>query len=214
MSAEELEIARITIQFWYLLTEEILKTPQLKSVFSPVYESLVRIVIKRMRYPADITTLTAEDRDEFRDFRHDIGDVLKDCVRVLGEEIALNIPYTLLTPFFNGNPTVCSKNWQEIEAPLFSLRTMCREISEQESKYIPEIMGMLPKLPDHPKVRYAAILVIGRYANWTNKHPELIAYQLDYVSKGFSGSEETKIAAAHAFRDLCKYCSKVIPLLN
>jgi transportin-3 len=215
VSSEDLDIVKITINFWFILSEELISTPRLLNQFAPMYESLISVIIKQMRYPNDVATMTSQERDDFRDFRHDIGDVLKDCVRVLGEDRALQIPYSLLLPFFNVQTQEMSQNWQEIEAPLFSLRTMCKEISMDESKYIPEIMAYLPKLPDHPKIQYAAILVIGRYAHWTDKHPDMIPYQLDFVSKGFVGVNETSIAAAHAFRDLCKFCSKhLVPFFD
>jgi transportin-3 len=173
-----------------------------------VYLSLVKIIIKQLQYPTDQDNMTIQEIDEFRDFRYDIGDVLKDCVRVIGEEAALSIPYSLLRDAFQKN-FQCS--WQEIEALLFSLRTMCSEVSNDESKFIPGIMEVLQKLPTHPKITYAAILVIGRYSIWTNYHPELLSYQLDFVSKGFQEKENlTKVAAAHAFRDLAKNCKAVI----
>lgn len=212
-SCEDADVIKITTNVWYMLGEAI-GGPEKASIrlqFAPVYQSLVEIIIKKMKYPDDLTSQTAEDRDDFRDFRHDIGDILKDCVRVLGEEIALQTPYNLLRNQFEVhqvNPGIPFK-WQEVEAPLFSLRTMCREVSNNESKFIPEIMAMLPRLPDHPKIKYAAILVIGRYAQWTNNHPDMLSYQLDFVTKGFQGDQETSIAAAHTFRDMCKYCGKV-----
>ncbi len=134
-----------------------------------------------------------------------MGDVLKDCVRILGEEPALRKPFDqLVARMAIGN----HNDWQSFEAPLFSLRTMCGEISNKESKILPQIMSHLPNLPQHPKVRYAVILVMGRYAEWTNYHPEFIQYQLQYVSAGFE-DKESVTAAAQTFRDLCKFCSKV-----
>lgn len=212
-SNEDSDIVKLTIHAWYQISDHILELDNSAIVgkqFFNIYKSLVSILINFMKYPSDHSTMSAQDRDEFREFRHDLGDILKDCVRVLGEEAALEIPYLLLQRFF-GLDAQASQSivWQEVEAPLFSLRVMCREVSEKESRFVPEIMGMLPKLPQHPKVTYAAILVIGRYAQWSNHHPELLTYQLDFVSKGFQGDKDTTIAAAHAFRDLCKYCNKV-----
>ncbi len=50
-----------------------------------------------MQYPPDLEEWTGQERDEFRDFRHIIGDVLKDCAFVLGEQETLYIPFQLLT---------------------------------------------------------------------------------------------------------------------
>ncbi|KAI8903771.1 armadillo-type protein [Gorgonomyces haynaldii] len=201
---EDLDIARITFNVWYKYADLVVSSQdqQLKQPFYPVFSRLVESMIKHLHYPTDMDNWKAQDRDEFREFRHVMGDVLKDCVRVLGVD-ALSIPFNMLSQCFNGQ-----HQWQDIEAPLFSLRAMCREIPETESKYVPQIMQMLPQLPSHPKIRYAAILVIGRYAEWTNKHPDMLEYQLQFVSQGFEGSLESQTAAAQAFRDLCKYCSQ------
>ncbi|KAL2916946.1 Nuclear import receptor [Polyrhizophydium stewartii] len=214
---EELEIARITFGVWHQLTD-LITAPEraaVKPSFVPVYSQLIDIILRHLRYPSDLSSWTAQERDEFRDFRHVMGDVLKDCVRVLGDEESLARPYALLRAFFgdaaSGVPApqaITDSNWPDIEAPLFSLRAMCREVSVGESRYLPDIMAMLPRLPSHPKIKYAAILVIGRYAEWTNEHPEMLSYQLDYVTKGFDQDRDTIAAASQTFRDLCKYCSR------
>ena len=211
-AVDDLDTVRLTANAWFRITEHIHQNnnAQTKAQFFQVYRPLTDILVKHMQYPLDYSSMTAQDRDEFRDNRHEIGDILKDCVRVLGDEAALEAPYLVLKKFYGLDAGVNSKVvWQEVEAPLFSLRVMCREISQNESKYIPEIMSMLPKLPSHPKVKYAAILVIGRFAPWTNMHPEMRTHQLDFVCTGVQSEKDTTIAASHAFRDLCKYCNKV-----
>lgn len=215
-ACEDLDIARITFNVWYLLSEELKKSENTTKVpFKAVFEQLVSVVIKHLQYPADLDSWRASERDEFREFRHIIGDVLKDCLQVLGED-ALSIPVNQLTAYFSNGLAVGSPildpnvSWQQIEAPLFSLRAMCRRVSLDESNYMPQIMMMLPRLPEHPKLKYAAVLVIGRYAEWTNYHPDLLSYQLDFVSKGFEGGKANFTACAQTFRDLCKYCSAVI----
>ena len=66
-------------------------------------------------------------------------------------------------------------------------------------------MNFLPALPSHPKIRYATILVIGRYAHWTSKHPEFIQSQVQFVTLGFEDSECVG-AAALALKYLCEFC--------
>ncbi|KND02149.1 uncharacterized protein SPPG_09044 [Spizellomyces punctatus DAOM BR117] len=208
---EELDIAKITFLFWEYLANEVILAANAahRPKFYPVYRQLIDVMIKHLHYPNDLAEWTAEERDEFREFRHEMGDVLKQCVKVLGEEEALSRPYSMLSALCvagsNGafDPSV---QWQKIEAPLFSLRTMCREVSQNESQVLPRIMEMLPQLPDHAKIKYAAILVIGRYAEWTARHPEFISYQLTFVSQGFE-EDEAVAAAAQAMKYLCKACA-------
>ena len=79
-----------------------------------------------------------------------------------------------------------------------------------ESTFLPQIMNMLPYLPEHPKIRYATILVIGRYSDWTKNHPTFIPYQLNFISKGFEEKvAETRAAAAMSLNYLCKSCNEV-----
>jgi transportin-3 len=78
------------------------------------------MIIKHFHYPEDMNSWTANDKDEFREFRHDMGDCLKDSVTVIGERDALLIPLSILTNVFNAE----QKNWQDFEAPLFCIRSM------------------------------------------------------------------------------------------
>ncbi|KAI9357076.1 armadillo-type protein [Zopfochytrium polystomum] len=213
-ASSDFEIVPITFQFWSMVADEI--TTVRRDVlpnYIELYRLLIDIMIKHLHYPLDMKW-TPKERDEFRDFRHSMGQVLKVCVSVLGEEEALLRPYKVLTGFvLNGagpgaalDPSV---PWQQIEAPLFALRTMGRKISDDEGRMLPEIMEMLPRLPGHPKVRYAAILVIGRYASWTKKHPEFIPYQMNFISKGFQDNESTA-AACQALKYLCEECGEMM----
>jgi transportin-3 len=108
-----------------------------------------------------------------------------------------------------------SPSWQEIEAPLFSMRSMGAEVDNDDEEVLPHIMEMLPRLPDHPRIRYAAILVISRYTQWINRHPSNLAFQLQYVSAGFEVADESvSAAAAQAMKFMCQDCHQhLVPFL-
>ena len=75
---------------------------------------------------------------------------------------------------------------------------------------VPKIMDLIPTLPAHPRVRYAALLIISRYTEWINKHPAYIPYQLQYISAGFDDSDtEVNAAAGQALKYLCQDCKQV-----
>jgi transportin-3 len=206
ITSDELDIVKMTFNFWYSLTQflDTERYESMKPQFVEVFRRLVEIIIQHLYYPSDLSAWLAEDRDEFRDFRHEMGDVLKDCCVVLGVKEAIAIPCHRLEGLLV-NPNT---PWQEIEAPLFSLRTMGSEVPIDEADMMPRIMSMLSQLPDHPKIRYAAILVIARYTQWTSYHPEFIDYQMNLISRGFD-NEEVSAASAMALKYLCKDASKV-----
>ncbi|KAI7906612.1 armadillo-type protein [Cokeromyces recurvatus] len=199
------DIVPMTFKFWYELTN-LLETDTYghqKPQFLAYYDHLVDIMLGHLQYPDDEGKMTAEERDDFRDFRHKMGDTLKDCCRLLGPQPCLLKPMNRLTALLNDS----NATWQQIEAPIFSLRVMGSEIPADEDQVMPHIMEFLSKLPAHPRIRYAATLVISRYSFWTQLHPQFITYQLNFISNGFQ-NEEVAAASALALKHLCKDCSK------
>ncbi|GAA5979043.1 hypothetical protein JCM5350_004214 [Sporobolomyces pararoseus] len=211
---EELEVVEITLNFWYRLSKGLDKLrgePSIEPLLQ-VFVELVGIVIRHLHYPDDSSPLSAEERDTFRDFRHKIGDTLKDCCAVLGAGPCLQQAFDAIARAVAAGDSV---RWQDVEAPLFSMRSMGAAIDVNDNQIVPKIMEVLPKLPQHPRIRYAAILVIGRYTHWTERHPEHIQFQLPYISSGFDDSDpEVLAAASQTMKYLCKDCSShLIPFL-
>jgi len=205
------EIIPITYNFWYRLQKKI-NEPEYsnyKPQFYDIYRNLISIIIDRLHYPEDQNEWTSMERDEFSDFRHNMGDVLKDCCMVLGCKDSLMVPYTLINNFVQESKQNPNMQWQNLEAPLFSLRAMGKVVSADESEVMPKIMDLYPQFIEHPKIKYAAILVIGRYSFWTEKHPQYIPFQLTYVSSGFE-IEECEAAAAMALKYICESCGVLL----
>lgn len=202
-TVDELDVVSITLNFWYRLSKGVQKMAPapIPDALLQVFVDLVGIVIKHLHYPDE--ALRGEERDTFRDFRHKIGDTLKDCCAVLGAGPCLEQAYDMIARAVASG----SARWQDIEAPLFSMRSMGAAIDIYDDVLVPKIMEMLPKLPPHPRIRYAAILVIGRYTHWTRQHPEHIQFQLPYVSSGFDDNDpEVLAAASQTMKYLCKDC--------
>ncbi|CAI5759829.1 unnamed protein product [Candida verbasci] len=212
---EDLDIVRYTFQFWNLLKQLITlpKYHEARNEFNDIYSQLIQIIIKHLTYPivevSDLFQGDKEQEDKFKEFRYEMGDVLKDCCSVIGAQQALQIP-------FNQIQSIISKSnghWQDLESALFSMRTMAKVVSTKESKILPTIMSFLVQLPEHPKVRYAATLVLGRYTEWTANNPQFLEPQLNYITKGFEIANDDKdiiLATSHALMYFCQDCSKFL----
>lgn len=231
---DDLDIIKYTFKCWSDLKSMLVLPPykQSKEMFKPIYLKLVSILISHLSYPitSDSTDLSVlfggnkEMEDKFKDSRYEIGDTLKDCCSVSGSFNTLSIPFEKLQRIINSGNAI---KWQEIEALLFSIRCMAKEVQTNENKILPEIMSYLVQLPENPKVRYAAILVLGRYTIWTSKHPEFLEMELDYISKGFQvdrtiyttkDRDDIIMASSHALKYFCIDCSDLlvnyIPVLH
>lgn len=221
---DDLDVVKYTFYFWYLLKQLITlpKFQDSKAQFQDIYAKLIKIIIKNLTYPItnndnDLFNGDKEQEDKFKEFRYEMGDVLKDCCAVVGASKSLSIPFEQIQSFINTS----SQNkltWQYLEAPLFSMRAMAKEVSLKEKQMLPLIMNFLIRLPEHPKIRYAATLVLGRYTEWTSKNPHFLEPQLDYIIKGFeiangvddAGHKDIVIAASHALMYFCQDCSDLL----
>lgn len=199
-----------TFAFWYSFASCI-SSPDEKDrsrLFVPVFESTIEAIIGRLRFPLDDSDWSREEMDSFRDFRHEIGDILKDCALVLGGNQALAISLAYLQEYLTRHENGQQCTWQELEAILFSVRSMGSEVRPQDESSLRGIMELFPRLPAFEKVRYTATLVLSRYADWTNCYPELLPFQLNYIAQGLS-FQEVAPASAMALESICKFCSKV-----
>jgi transportin-3 len=200
-----------TFDFWFYLTESILDSEcKTSSSFSNSYEQLIGILVGQLKYPDDADSWTAKDRDEFRDLRHEIGDVLKNCVHVLSEGGVLKKLFEMLHTSINLAETSPNFRWKEIESILFSVRAIGSVVKSTESHYVPQIFQTLPLLAQkHAKVRYGALLVCSSYSRWTSLHPEFIPAQMALISEGF-GSPDVAPASARALKHLSQDASPLL----
>ena len=217
----DLDIVPITFGFWWKLAQALGKQAEhgdnpAASQYAPfleVYSKLQESMTVHLRFPEDEASQTAEARDEFRSFRHRMGDTLKDCCSVLGANVCMKRAYdAVMTAMQKGSAV----SWQEIEAPLFSIRAMGAQVDPTDNSVLPLIMDMLPTLPRHTRIQYAAILVISRYTHWIAAHPQYLPFQLNYISEGFNVTEnDVSLAAALAMKFMCMDCQEhLVPYLG
>ncbi|CUM63388.1 uncharacterized protein PRCAT00000962001 [Priceomyces carsonii] len=217
---EDLDVVKYTFYFWYLLKQIIVlpKFQEPKLEFLQIYLDLIAVIVKHLTYPIDYADDNLfdgdkEQEDKFKEFRYEMGDVLKDCCAVAGARKSLEVPFSQVQHILSTSSQ--DAKWQYIEAPLFAMRAMAKEVPLKENSILPVIMKVLFQLPEHPKVRYAATLVLGRYTEWTSKNPEFLEPQLNYIIKGFQlpdleSSNDIIVAASHALMYFCQDCSELL----
>jgi transportin-3 len=203
----DLDIVPITFPFWMRLAQVLGKKATVPPLFIDAYMNLMKVIIRHLHFPPDTEALAGQEADNFRSFRHVMGDTLKDCCYVIGTDTCLLAAYDMITVALSRGALI---SWQEIEAPLFSLRSMGAEIDRLDNSAVPKIMDLIPSLPTHPRVRYAALLIISRYTEWINAHPQYVLTELDYVSRGFQDADsDVNAAAGQALKYLCQDCKEV-----
>lgn len=221
---QDREAISITFIFWYELKQILTleKYAPARALLADIYSRLVDIMIKHLEFPTpqngnekDLFDGDREQEDKFRSFRHNMGDVLKDACEVVGVSECLSKAFILIQKWGQSYASQVSgtqvPHWQELEAPLFSLRAMGRMVSPEESTILPQVIPLLTTVPDHEKLKFQAIMALARYTEWTAQHPETLEAQLTYVISGFNHSAlEVIQASALAFRFLGTDCAKLL----
>lgn len=208
-SYHDLDIVQITFRFWYLLATDVHRALEQGNPaalpFRDVFEQLFAVILRHLRFPDDDTDLTGQERDDFRSFRHYMGDTLKDCCYVLGAEACLARSLEVIeSALAQASPEL---RWQDMEAPLFSMRSMGGQVDVATSEVVPRVFALVPRLPPHPRLRYAGLLVMSRYTEWVADHPEHLSGVLTFITTGFDGSDrDIAAAAAQAMDFLCQDC--------
>ena len=221
---QDREIVGLTFIFWFELKQIITldRYMEARAQYADIYSKLMDVMIKHLEFPRpegsnqkDLFEGDREQEDKFREFRHQMGDVLKDCCEVLGPSECLKKPYELIERWVSqhGSQTQQGQvpDWQALEAPLFSMRAMGRMVDSDEKIMLPRLIPLITRIPDQEKVRFQAVMVLGRYTAWTAQHPETLQDQLQFIMGAFDHpSPDVVQAAALALQFFCTDCATLL----
>ena len=218
---KELDALSQTFNFWFELKQyaTLERYMEARLQFVDIYSKLVDIMIGHLEYPetdrADIFEGDREAEEKFREFRHQMGDVLKDCCEVIGVTECLQKSYVLIEDWVKTYGTQATRGfipkWQKLEAPLFSMRAMGRMVPPDENIMLPRLIPLIVQIPDHEKVRFQAVMTLGRYTEWTAKHPDTLQDQLNFIMACFAHQDKDVVrAAALSFKFFCNDCAYLL----
>ncbi|KAH6681136.1 karyopherin [Plectosphaerella plurivora] len=216
------EVIEHTFDFWYQLKQYLVLDIYIEARLQmvDVYSKLVDILFTHLQYPngneADLFEGDREAEERFREFRHRMGDTLKDSCEVMGVTECLNKVLLAIKTWSSERSSTTSApgvvpHWQELEAPLFAMRAMGQMVPKDENIVLPQLMPLLVEVPPHEKLRFATIMVLGRYTEWTAQHPEYLEPQFTYIVTSFqTDSKEVVRAAAMAIKYFCTDCRDLL----
>ncbi|RYP41784.1 hypothetical protein DL767_000800 [Monosporascus sp. MG133] len=221
---KERDVIEYTFDFWYELKQYLVLERYIEARMElvDVYSKLVDILLKLLEYPdsetgneLDLFDGDREAEEKFREFRHHMGDALKDACEVMGVTDCLTKVLDAIKLWMSMYASMASgtsvPHWQKLEAPLFSMRAMGRMVDKDENIVLPQLMPLLVQIPGHEKLRFATIMVLGRYTEWTAAHPEFLEPQFTYIVSSFqTDSKEIIRAASMSIKYFCTDCRHIL----
>ncbi|CAI5710784.1 unnamed protein product [Hyaloperonospora brassicae] len=224
MGYPDADVADVTIPFWFRLLEELQRraAPALVAQYKPRLERLAGLCMQKLQFQTEFLTLPIDRQQDFKAFRQELGDILRDCCQLLGVEAVLQHCVSGLKLIFQAPPE--ARSWQAVEAHLYCFRSIAREVEKNTTHAqafdapITLIFQYLQHSADHPAVCYTSCLIVSRYAKWLRAHPAALSTQVQFLNTCVTKSAESSLfsewkvarAAASAVRALAMDCWSIL----
>ncbi len=138
---------------------------------------------------------------------HYAQDALLDATHVVGPRNTLALIWETAGRDSQQYASDPKKNWHALEADLYCVRSIARMVERDETDILPKVMAILPQIGSGPGgLRYTATLIVARYADWLNHHPQYIESLMKFVVNGLK-EKEVVSSAALAFKHVCDGCA-------
>ncbi|RLN06093.1 hypothetical protein BBJ28_00004675 [Nothophytophthora sp. Chile5] len=220
MGYPDADVADVTIPFWFRFLEELQRrvTPALLAHYAPRLERLAGLCMQKLQFSEEFPSLPADKQQDFKAFRQELGDILRDCCQLLGVEAVLQHCVRGLNQIFQAPAE--SRSWEAVEAHLYCFRSIARQVehatanAEALDAPIALIFQHLPQFADHAAICYTSCLIVSRYAEWLRAHPASLPAQVEFLNACVARSAqdprytewEVARAAASAVRALAMDC--------
>ncbi|KDO26719.1 hypothetical protein SPRG_20517 [Saprolegnia parasitica CBS 223.65] len=229
MAYPDAEIAEITMPFWFVFCDALISSrdpgtkARLLATFTPSLTRLSLICMQNMCFRDGFRELPSDKKQDFKNFRADLGDILRDCCHLLGAELVLQHCVQGLQTIFQSQESP-ERQWEAIEAHLYSFRSIARKVELQiqsrsnfDETPLHSIFSYLPQFPDHPAIKYTSCLIISRYAEWlgtsaTSYLPSMLQFIDATIQQCLSRKDyqewQVPTAVSAGLRSLCIDCWK------
>lgn len=202
------QCSEMTFNFWYTLQDDITNeepslTEKHKNVYGPVMLSLCQVLTRKVQYPPENTWqgFSTDEKEQFRCYRQDIADTMMYVFCLLRGHCLQQL-YHILSTLLSGET---NPSWQSVDATLYLIQAVSEYVNPNEESYVPAILSLLPRLPDHPYVSQTALLMVGSYSEWLKCHPDHLRSVLPVLLGGLS-QEQLASASTQALRGVCEEC--------
>jgi len=104
-----------------------------------------------------------------------------------------------------------SSSWQHYESILYLLAGTTGTIDTDDSVYLPNIIELLKKVPNHPKIRNTLFTFLGGLGDWLVCHPGHIEELLPFLLSGMSDeNKEIMSSCSLSLQDICQECNELL----
>ncbi|XP_069157959.1 transportin-3 isoform X2 [Procambarus clarkii] len=196
------EVAEITFNFWYKLSEVLYRKncDNVNEQFKPYVERLIEALYRHCQIEPDHESILVQ-QDDFYEFRERVQELIKDVVFICGSKLCFQQMAHILQ-----SPDV-TKNWNLMEAALFIMQSVAKNLVPEESEVVPPILEGLLGQPDdiHLQVAFTSVQLLAELNEWIACHPSLLPLVLQFLTKRLHNKHLATVAAK-ALDAVCQSC--------
>jgi len=196
-------------------------------LFDPLVDSLLQIMVKKSQYPPTNNyhhIWNDDQREDYRRYRHDIGDVLslvvqfprakERIIKQLYEQLALE-----LNQFMNVSRSLGSTShndsWQRLEAIIFTLKSISESIPYDEERYVPKIFDLLAQISfsecQAVELYCSTTEMIAAYSDWLFTHVDYLPIAFKILFLGVTSPDSrVRLMSTMALKDITSECQTVL----
>ena len=101
--------------------------------------------------------------------------------------------------------------WQEYESILYLLSGTTGTIDSEDKVYMPNIIELLKKVPNHPKIQDTLYTFLGGLGEWLISNQGFIEELLPFLLSGLSESSELIMSScSSSLQDICQECAQLL----
>ncbi|XP_071823709.1 transportin-3-like isoform X1 [Apostichopus japonicus] len=195
------ELADITFNFWYRLSEVIYKKDVriINEHFRPYVQRLVQALCVHCQMESDHEGIP-DASDDFGDFRARVTELIKDVVFIVGSTSSFS-------QIFQNITNQQTPAWEVTEASLFIMAAVSRNVLPDENIVVPMVMQAIINTPEtsHVAVRYTSLRMVGELSEWLHKHPDYIDPALNLLTAGLKHQDLASVSAT-SIQKICEEC--------
>ncbi|XP_013416764.1 transportin-3 [Lingula anatina] len=198
------EIAEITFNFWYRLSEMLYQRNDeiMNRMFSPYIQRLIIALCRHCQLDPDHDSLPDEN-DDFGDFRARVSELIKDVVFLVGSA-------NCFAQMFDSLKNQSSEtSWDVSEAALFVMCAVAKFILPDENEIVPQVLQAILHLPEsaHIAVKYTSVQLIGELSEWIEQHPDVLEPVLQFLMVCLHVPSLASVSAS-ALLYICEQCKQ------
>lgn len=168
--------------------------------FKPYVERLIEALYRHCQIEPDHESILVQ-QDDFYEFRERVQELIKDVVFICGSKLCFQQMAHILQ-----SPDI-SKNWNLMEAALFIMQSVAKNLVPEENEVVPPILEGLLSQPDdiHLQVAFTSVQLLAELNEWIACHPNLLPLVLQFLTKRLHNKHLATVAAK-ALDAVCQSC--------